>query len=67
MEEEEFEKYFERIEEIYDIECLADDGIPAHLYNPEYREEKIKEILEEIIENNQTTWAMYYPKNIKRG
>jgi tRNA(Ile)-lysidine synthase TilS/MesJ len=51
MEDDDFEKYLERIEEIYEIECLADDGIPAHLYNPEYREEKLKQILEEI-ENN---------------
>jgi len=51
MNDKEFEAYLKRIEEIYDIESLADDGIPAHLYNPEYREEKIKQILEEIESN----------------
>jgi hypothetical protein len=48
MKDEEFETVFEKIEEIYELECLAEDGIPAHLYNPEYRESEMRKILEEI-------------------
>lgn len=49
MEDEEFEKYFERIEELYKIGKLCENPtISIHIVHSKIRKSKLKQILEEI-------------------
>lgn len=49
MTPEEFEKYFERIEELYKIGKLCENPtISIHIVHSKIRKQKLKEILEEI-------------------
>ena len=55
MEEKEFEKYFERIEEIFHFgvyfdDCKDPDG--SYTWDEKERKQRIKEILEEIEKDN---------------
>ena len=69
MEDEVFEEVFEKIEKVFHFgvyfdDCRDPDG--SYTWDETERKQKLKEILEELIENNQTTWAVRYPKNMKR-
>jgi len=49
MNDEEFEKYLERIEELYKIGKLCENPtISIHIVHSKIRKQKIKQILEEI-------------------
>ena len=49
MNDEEFEKYFERIDEVYKIGKLCENPtISIHIVHSKIRKQKIKQILEEI-------------------
>ena len=66
MNDEEFEKYFERIDEIYFM--FQDSGF----FGDDVKKDKIKEILEEIYnkgyeDGEPAKWTIHYPKNVKRG
>lgn len=73
MKDEEFEKYLERIEELYKIGKLCENPtISIHIVHSKIRKQKLKEILEEIYnkgyeDGEPAKWTIHYPKNVKRG
>jgi hypothetical protein len=58
MNDDEFKKYKNRImnELIRGFVFLSEEEF----------DRRLKNILDEIIENNQTTWTIHYPENMRR-
>ena len=58
MNDDEFKKYKNRI---------MDELITGFVFlSEEEFDRRLKNILDEIIENNQTMWTIHYPENMRR-